>query len=74
MKALTKDAKLVRSTNLPREIWVLRTVGVQVRGVHVRLPVLALFAILTHAHLTWHVVFFPLAMLLQIDAADRLSG
>ena len=38
MKALTKDAKLVRSTNLPREIWVLRTVGVQVRGVRVQPP------------------------------------
>ena len=41
MKALTKDSKLVRSTNLPREIWVLRTVGVQVRRVPLRLPVLA---------------------------------
>jgi ABC-2 type transport system permease protein len=65
MKALSKDAKLVRSTNLPREIWVLRTVGS--RGIEflLSIPVLVLFAVLTHAHLTWYVVFAPLALLIQ---------
>ena len=66
MKALTKDAKLVRSTNLPREIWVLRTVGSKMAEFLFSLPVIALFAILTGAHLTWYVVFFPLALLIQV--------
>jgi ABC-2 type transport system permease protein len=65
MRALTKDAKLVRSTSLPREIWVLRSVGSRMMEFVFSLPVLAAFAILTGAHLTWYVVFFPVAMALQ---------
>jgi ABC-2 type transport system permease protein len=66
MKALSKDAKLVRSTNLPREIWVLRTVGSKLAEFLFSIPVIALFAFLTGAHLTWYVVFFPLALLIQV--------
>jgi ABC-2 type transport system permease protein len=66
MKALTKDSKLVRSTNLPREIWILRTVFSKFAEFIYALPVLAVFAIFTHAHLTWHVVFTPIAMLIQV--------
>jgi ABC-2 type transport system permease protein len=66
MKALSKDAKLVRSTNLPREIWVLRTVGSKLAEFLFSLPVIVLFALLTGAHLTWWVVFFPLALLIQV--------
>jgi len=65
MKALSKDSKLVRSTNLPREIWVLRTVGSKFAEFLYALPVLALFAFLTRAELSWWVVFTPLAMLLE---------
>lgn len=65
MKALTKDSKLVRSTNLPREIWVLRSVGSKFLEFLYSLPVIGLFAILTHAPLTWWVVYAPLAMLIQ---------
>jgi ABC-2 type transport system permease protein len=66
MKSLSKDAKLVRSTNLPREIWVLRTVGSKLAEFVLSLPVLALVAILTGAHLHWQVVFFPLALAIQV--------
>jgi ABC-2 type transport system permease protein len=65
MKALSKDAKLVRSTSLPREIWILRTVASRAMEFIFSLPVLAFFAILNQAHLTWHVVFFPVAMVIQ---------
>jgi ABC-2 type transport system permease protein len=65
MKALSKDAKLVRSTNLPREIWILRTVGSKFAEFVFALPVLALFALINRAELTKFVVFFPLAVLLQ---------
>ena len=52
MKALSKDSKLVRSTNLPREIWVLRTVGSKFAEFVYAIPVLAFFALITHAELT----------------------
>jgi ABC-2 type transport system permease protein len=66
MKSLSRDAKLVRSTNLPREIWVLRTVGSKMAEFMFSLPVIAFFALVTGAHLTWYVVFFPLALLIQV--------
>lgn len=66
MKALSKDSKLVRSTSLPREIWVLRTVGSKFVEFMYAIPVLALFAVLTRAQPTWWVVFWPVAMLMQI--------
>ena len=65
MKSLNKDAKLVRSTNLPREIWVLRTVGSKFAEFTYAIPVLAFFAVATQAQLSWHVVFVPVAMVLQ---------
>jgi ABC-type polysaccharide/polyol phosphate export permease len=65
MKALSKDSKLVRSTNLPREIWVLRTVGSKFAEFLYALPVLAFFAIISQAELSWWVVFTPLAMFLE---------
>jgi ABC-2 type transport system permease protein len=66
MRALAKDAKLVRSTNLPREIWVVRTVGSKLVEFLFSLPVIALFAVVTHAQPTWHIVFFPLALFIQV--------
>lgn len=65
MRALTKDSKLVRSTNLPREIWILRTVGSKLSEFVFAIPVLVFFAVINHAELSWYVVFFPLALLLQ---------
>jgi ABC-2 type transport system permease protein len=66
MKALSADSKLVRSTNLPREIWILRSVGSKMVEFLFSLPVIGFFAIVTGAHLTWWVVFFPLALLIQV--------
>jgi len=65
MRALSKDAKLVRSTSLPREIWVLRTVGSKFAEFLFAIPVLAAFAVFTGAQLHWQVVYFPLAAGIQ---------
>lgn len=65
MRALSKDSKLVRSTSLPREIWVLRAVLSKFAELIFALPVLAFFAIINDAELSWRVVFFPLAVLIQ---------
>ena len=53
MKALSKDSKLVRSTNLPREIWVLRTVGSKFAEFLYALPVLAFFALSPRPSCSW---------------------
>lgn len=65
MRALSKDAKLVRSTSLPREIWILRTVGAKFAEFVFAIPVLLAFGFALDAHLTWHVVFVPVAVLIQ---------
>jgi ABC-2 type transport system permease protein len=65
MRALSKDSKLVRSTNLPREIWILRTVASKFSEFIFAIPVLAFFVVINDAELSWHVVFFPFAVLLQ---------
>jgi ABC-2 type transport system permease protein len=62
---LDKDAKLIRSTNLPREIWVLRLVGSKFVEYLFTLPVLALFAVIFQAELSWYAVLWPLAVVLQ---------
>ena len=65
MRALSKDAKLVRSTSLPREIWVLRTVGAKFAEFVFALPVLIAFGVALGADISWRVVFVPLAVLVQ---------
>ncbi|MDH6422915.1 ABC transporter permease [Aurantimicrobium minutum] len=64
-RAFLKSAKLVRSTAIPRSIWVASiTLG---KGIEflLSLPVLAIFAILAGAQLSWEVIYFPLAIALQ---------
>jgi ABC-2 type transport system permease protein len=64
-RAFLKDAKLVRSTTIPRTIWVNRLVLSKGIEFLLALPVLALFAIVFRAEVGWELVVFPLAMLLQ---------
>lgn len=65
-RAFTKEAKLVRSTTIPRTIWVSRLVLSKGIEFVASLPVLAVFAIVAGAELHWQVVLAPLAMLLQV--------
>ncbi|WP_423923249.1 ABC transporter permease [Frigoribacterium sp. 2-23] len=64
-RAFLREAKLVRSTKIPRTIWVNRLVASKGIEFLFSLPVLALFVIVMHGHLQWQVVFFPLAIVLQ---------
>lgn len=69
-KAFSKDARLVRSTAIPRSIWVNRIVLSKGIEFLCSLPVLALFAVLsqlskTPAHLGWGILWLPVAVLLQ---------
>jgi ABC-2 type transport system permease protein len=65
-RALRSEAQMVRSTNVPRELWVLRMV--LSRGVEyvLSLPVLVIFAVayLKAPHV--QIVYMPLAMLMVV--------
>ncbi|MDL9980332.1 ABC transporter permease [Microbacterium sp. ASV49] len=63
--AFNKDARLVRSTAIPRSIWVNRIVLSKGIEFVFSIPVLLIFAIFTGAHLTWLALLFPVAILLQ---------
>lgn len=64
-RAFLREARLIRSTKIPRTIWVNRLVLSKGIEFVASIPVLAIFAIFSGAHLQWHVMFFPLAILLQ---------
>ncbi|WP_345751199.1 ABC transporter permease [Microbacterium rhizophilus] len=64
-RAFNKDAKLVRSTAIPRSIWVNRIVLSKGIEFLFALPVLALFAVFGGAHVGWGLMLFPVGVLLQ---------
>lgn len=65
-RAFLREAKLVRSTSIPRTIWVARIVMSKGIEFLASIPVLAIFVIAFHAPINIHVLWaFPLAILLQ---------
>lgn len=68
-KSLIQEARMVRSTNLPREIWVIRCVVAKGVEYIFSLPVLVGFVIYYlvrgRVDLDWELVFFPVGILLQ---------
>lgn len=64
-RAFTREAKLIRSTTIPRTIWVARLVLSKGIEFVLSIPVLAIFAIATGATLHWQAVLFLPAILLQ---------
>jgi len=64
-RAFLREAKLIRSTTIPRTIWVNRIVLSKGIEFIASLPVLAIFAIAFGAQLNLDIVFFPLAVVLQ---------
>ena len=64
--ALTGQARLIKTSSVPREIWVLRLVGAKWVDYLLSLPVLVLFAILYQRppHLG-HLALLPLVMIVQ---------
>ena len=68
-RALLQEAKLVKSTNLPREIWVVRMILAKGIEFVLSLPVLLLFfviyAVRGEAHVNGMLWLFPVAMVVQ---------
>jgi len=66
-KAFKRDSRLVRSTNIPRSIWVNRIVLSKGMEFLFSLPVLVLFAVFSPGtQFGWGILWFPVAMLLQV--------
>lgn len=67
-KAFKKDARLVRSTAIPRSIWVNRIVLSKGAEFAFSIPVLILFAVFAvpRVHLSALLLLFPLGILLQV--------
>src|SRR3546814_1735942 len=63
-RAFNKDARLVRSTSIPRSIWVNRIVLSKGLEFLFSLPVLVLFAVFGGATVGWGILLFPVAALL----------
>lgn len=70
-RAFSKDARLVRSTAIPRSIWINRIVLSKGVEFLCSLPVLAVFVVVavfasdTPVHIGWGLLWFPVAVLLQ---------
>ena len=64
-RALHSEAKLVRSTNVPREVWVVRVVLSKGVEFLLSLPVLILFALVYRAPLDWHLALILPGVLLM---------
>ncbi|WP_241983900.1 MULTISPECIES: ABC transporter permease [Cryobacterium] len=64
-RAFLREAKLIRSTRIPRTIWVNRLVLSKGIEFLASIPVLVLFALLYGAELNVDAVFFPLAIVIQ---------
>jgi len=64
-RAYLREAKLIRSTKIPRTIWVARLVLSKGIEFVASIPVLAIFAIFGGAVLHWQAVFFVFGILLQ---------
>ena len=64
-RALRAEAQMVRSSNVPRELWVLRVV--MSRGVEylLSLPVLAIFALAYATRPTKYIILLPAAWVLE---------
>lgn len=70
-KAFSKDARLVRSTAIPRSIWVNRIVLTKGIEFLCSLPVIALFVVISQfsdqpAQLNWGLLWVPVAIFLQV--------
>lgn len=64
-RAFLREAKLIRSTMIPRSIWVNMIVASKGIEFLLSLPVLAGFAIFSGAHVTPDILLFPVAVLIQ---------
>jgi ABC-2 type transport system permease protein len=61
-RSIAGEARLVRSVDVPREIWILRTVGSKFVEFLLSLPVLFIFMWTLHKGANWYILLWPVAM------------
>jgi ABC-2 type transport system permease protein len=64
-RAFLRESKLIRSTMIPRSIWVNRIVASKGIEFLLSLPVLAFFAVISGAKVNVDILLFPLAIVIQ---------
>lgn len=64
-RSLTGEAKIVRSANVPRQVWVARTVTSKMLEFVFALPIVVGFALYYQHGVNLRLLLFPVAMLLQ---------
>lgn len=64
LRALRAEAQMVRQSNVPRELWVLRVVASKAVEFVLSLPVVAIFAICYLKAPNWRICLLPVAMLM----------
>lgn len=64
-RSLTGEAKIVRSSNVPREVWVARTVVSKMIEYILALPVIVIIAVAFKQPVSAYILLFPVAMVLQ---------
>jgi ABC-2 type transport system permease protein len=64
-KVFSKEAKLIRSTSIPRSIWVNRSVLSKGIEFLLSIPVIAAFALIFHAPIHIEILLLPLALAIQ---------
>ncbi len=64
-RAFIKDAKLIRATKVNPTVWIARLSLAKGIEFIASIPVLIIFAVFAGATVSWQIVLFPLAILLQ---------
>jgi ABC-2 type transport system permease protein len=67
-RTLSGEAALIRSVDVPREMWILRMVGSNFVTYLFTLPVLFLFALGFRQPVSWEILWVPVAMGMQFVA------
>jgi ABC-2 type transport system permease protein len=73
MRALRSEAQMVRSTSVPREIWVLRVVGAKALEYVFSLPILIAFAAAYRTPVTLGILLWPLGVIMCAFLATGLG-
>ncbi|SHG22445.1 ABC-2 type transport system permease protein [Jatrophihabitans endophyticus] len=64
-RALRSESQMVRSSNVPRELWVLRSICSKAVEYFLSLPVVVIFALVYTKKPTWHILLLPLSWVMM---------
>ncbi|MBA3742828.1 ABC transporter permease [Sporichthya sp.] len=64
-RTLSGEARLIRSVDVPRELWILRLIGSRFIEFMFTIPVLLIFVLGFQQGVNWKIVFFPIAIGMQ---------